>query len=80
MRLRSGPTTTAERQLAFFVDARRHHRRHSGGKGQYGRAMLIPDTVLPVYTGDRAIRFSRAVSSRRAGGPVVGGRSALGDG
>src|SRR3989441_4689139 len=33
----------------------------------YGRAALIPDTVLPVYTGDRAIRFSRAVASRRTG-------------
>ena len=52
--------------------------RHSGGKGQYGRAMLIPDTVLPVYSGDRAIRFSRAVSSRRTGARVPM-RSALGD-
>jgi hypothetical protein len=32
--------------------------------------MLIPDTVLPVYSGDGAIRFSRAVSSRRAGARV----------
>jgi len=39
-----------------------------------------PDTVLPVSSGDRAIRVSRAVSSRRAGarGPVVGRRSVLG--
>jgi hypothetical protein len=35
----------------------RANSRHSGGKGQYGRAMLIPDTIQPVYTGDRAIRF-----------------------
>jgi hypothetical protein len=27
--------------------------------------MLIPDTVLPVYSGDRAIRSSEAVASRR---------------
>jgi hypothetical protein len=43
--------------------------------------MLIPDTVLPVHSGDRPIRFSRAVSSRQAGArvPVVERRSALGD-
>jgi hypothetical protein len=43
--------------------------------------MLITDTVLPVYSGNRAIRFAQAVSSRRAGArvPVVGRRSALGD-
>ena len=42
----------------------------------YGRATLIPDTVLPVYSGDRAIRLSRAVASRRTGPrvPVVGCR------
>src|ERR1700730_951499 len=33
----------------------------------YGRAPLIPDTVLPVYSGDRAIRFSRAVAAGRTG-------------
>jgi hypothetical protein len=42
--------------------------RHSGGKGGRGRALLIPDTVLHVSSGDRAIRVSRAVSSRRGGG------------
>jgi hypothetical protein len=47
-------------------------------KGGYGSAMLIPDSVLPVYSGDRAIRFSRAVSSRRTGARVPM-RSALGD-
>jgi len=31
----------------------------------YGRATLIPYTVLPVYSGDRAIRFSRAVAAGR---------------
>ena len=33
----------------------------------YGRAALISDTVLPVYSGARAIRLSRAVASRRTG-------------
>jgi len=37
-------------------------------RGGYGRAALIPDTVVPVYSGDRAIRFSRAISFRRTGG------------
>jgi hypothetical protein len=32
--------------------------RHSGGKGGHGRTTLIPDTVLPVCSGDRAIRSS----------------------
>ena len=43
--------------------------------------MLITDTVRPVYSGNRAIRFAQAVSSRRAGArvPVVGRRSALRD-
>jgi hypothetical protein len=36
--------------------------RHPIGKG-HARATLVPDTVLPVYSGDRAIRFSRAVAS-----------------
>ena len=39
-------------------------------RGGYGRAALIPDTVLPVYSGDRAIRLSRAVAYRRTGPPV----------
>ena len=45
-------------------------------RGGYGRAALISDTVLPVYSGDRAIRLSRAVASRRTGPrvPVVGCR------
>ena len=38
---------------------------HSGGKGGHGRTTLIPDTVLPMYSGDRAIRSSEAVASRR---------------
>jgi uncharacterized protein (TIGR03435 family) len=33
-----------------------------------GRATPMADSVLPVYSGDRAIRFFRAVSSRRTGG------------
>jgi hypothetical protein len=43
--------------------------------------MLIPDTVLPVYSGNCAIRFARAVSSRPAGTwvLVVKRRSAFGD-
>ena len=43
--------------------------------------MLIPDTVLPVYSGDCAIRFSRAIASRLTAArvPVVGRRSAVGD-
>ena len=45
-------------------------------QGGYGKAALIPDTVLPVYSDDRAIRLSRAVASRRTGPrvPVVGCR------
>ena len=39
-----------------------------------GRATLIPDTVLPVYSGDGAIRFFRAVASMH--GPADPGRSA----
>src|SRR5437870_3920035 len=36
--------------------------------------------VLPIYSGNRAIRFSRAVASRRTGWlvPMVGRRSAVG--
>ena len=48
--------------------------RHSGGKGRGRlRAALISDTVLPVFSGDRAIRLSWAVGSRRTGPrvPVV---------
>src|SRR5712692_9787594 len=50
-------------------------------RGGYGRAALNPDTVLPVYSGDRAIRFSRAVASRSTGPrvPVGGTRSAVRD-
>jgi hypothetical protein len=33
--------------------------RHSGGKGRYQRVTLIRDTVLPVYSCDRAVSFSR---------------------
>jgi hypothetical protein len=46
-----------------------------------GEATLIPDTVLHVYSSDRAIHFSRAVAPRCAGAqvPVVGMRSAVGD-
>ena len=45
------------------------------GEGRL-RAALISDTVLPVYSGDRAIRLSWAVVSRRTGPrvPVVGCR------
>jgi hypothetical protein len=52
--------------------------RHAGGRAGHGRATLNPDTVLPLYSGDRAIRSSEAVSSRRgaSAGPVVGRRSA----
>jgi hypothetical protein len=35
--------------------------------GGYGRATLISDRVLAVYSCDRAIRLSRAVASRRTG-------------
>ena len=40
---------------------------------------MIPDTVLPVYSGNRAIRFSRAAASRRPSppDPVRGRRPAL---
>jgi hypothetical protein len=31
----------------------------------YGRATLIPDTGLPVYSGDRAIRFPWGVTTGR---------------
>jgi hypothetical protein len=48
--------------------------RHSGATGGYAGAALIPDTVLPVYSGDRAIRLSRAVASRRTGLVGPGGR------
>ena len=39
-----------------------------------GRAALISDAVLPVYSGDRAIGLSRAVASSPTGSrvPVVG--------
>ena len=37
------------------------------GRGGYGGAALISDTVLPFYSGDRAICLSRAVASRRPG-------------
>ena len=49
----------------------------SGGNGGHGKTTLIPDTVLHVYSGDRAIRSSEAVASRRGGpqDPVVGSRS-----
>jgi hypothetical protein len=42
----------------------------------YGRAALISDTVLPVYSGARAIRLCRAVASSPHGpaGPLVGCR------
>jgi hypothetical protein len=51
--------------------------RHPAGKGGHGRATRIPDTVLAVYWDDRAIRFSRAVSSRRAGPRVLVVRTRL---
>ena len=53
-----------------------------GGKAGYRRATLIPDRVLPVSSGDRAIRVSRAVAARRTGPPrvpVVGKGAAVGD-
>jgi hypothetical protein len=41
----------------------------SGGKGQHGRAMLIPDTVFwCVHSGDRAIGFSLAILVQTYGG------------
>ena len=36
-------------------------------RGGYGKAAPISNTVLPVYSGDRAIRLSRALASRRTG-------------
>ena len=36
-------------------------------RGGYGKAAPISNTVLPVYSGDRAIRLSRALASRRPG-------------
>ena len=41
--------------------------RHSGGKGRRERATLIPDTILPVWSGEQSIRSSQAVSSRCTG-------------
>jgi hypothetical protein len=42
---------------------------------------VVPDAVLPDYSGKRAARFPWAVASRRTGPrvPVVGRRSAVGD-
>jgi hypothetical protein len=40
--------------------------RHSGAGTGYVRA-TDPDTVLPAYSRNRAVRFSRAVASRRTG-------------
>jgi hypothetical protein len=55
--------------------------RHSGGKGRLRESDvdLIPDTVLPVYSCARAVRFSWTVASKRTGPrvPVVGRRSVL---
>jgi len=48
------------------------------GKDGYGSATLIPDTVVPVYSCDRAVRFSGAFASGCARVPVIGRRSALG--
>jgi hypothetical protein len=47
----------------------------------YERAALLPDPILPVYSGVRAVRFSSAVASSRTGPrvPVGGPRSAVGD-
>ena len=41
--------------------------RHAGGKGRLHESDADPGRVLPVYSGDRAVRFSRAVVSRRTG-------------
>src|SRR4030095_2042698 len=40
----------------------------------YGRGTLIPDTVLPVHSGDRVVRLSRAVASSRTRPAGPGGR------
>jgi hypothetical protein len=42
--------------------------RHSGGKGGHGRATLIPDTVLPVYSSD--VRFLVFQTVADTHGPV----------
>ena len=47
------------------------------GRLQESGVDLIPDTVLPVYSCDRAVRFSRAVASRRTGPAGSGGRKAV---
>jgi hypothetical protein len=49
--------------------------RHSGGKGGDWRAPLIPDTALPVSSGDRARSAASGQSppdARARGVPVVG--------
>src|ERR1700680_2007063 len=48
--------------------------RHSGGEGGHARTRLNPDTVLPVYSGDRAIRSSETVARRGAPRDSVVGR------
>jgi hypothetical protein len=41
--------------------------RHSGAvRGGYGKATLSTDTVLSVYSCDRAVLFSRRLTARRA--------------
>jgi hypothetical protein len=47
-------------------------------KGRPGRATLIPNTILPVYSGDRAIHFS-GQSPPDARFPMIRKRSAIGD-
>jgi hypothetical protein len=78
-RSESRPNAAQKVDRAICTDILRFPREFSCfmRQGQYGTAILIPDTVLPVYSGDRAIQFSRAVSSRRAGTACPGGRKAV---
>ena len=65
---RSGAQLSARTFCTFLREFSSFKRQGAGWE-----TMLIPYTVLPVYEGDRAIRFSRALSSRRGElVPVVG--------
>jgi hypothetical protein len=79
LRLSDGivPKTTSGRPsyLHGHSGISRASSRHSGGKGRGRlRAALISDTVLPVYSGGRAIRLSRPVASETHGPAGSGGR------
>jgi hypothetical protein len=69
---RAGRTSRSERDgqrsyLHGHSALSRASSRHSGGKGGHGRTTLTPDTVLPVYSGDR-LRGSR-LQTRGPAGP-----------